>query len=114
MWIPLISAQQRKYILVIDIKQSTFEASELQKLRSIEDKILCRACRCLNSTKKIIDTLEELNDALPQNDPAFLKATASVRQQLQLMIHRLDGHINAAEILAERVQATLGLVCYLT
>jgi hypothetical protein len=92
------------------MKQSTFEAKELQKLRNIEDKILCKACRCLKSTSELIQTLQELNDNLPRTNPTFSAASELVRQQLELIVHRLEGHINAAEILAERVQATLGLV----
>lgn len=101
---------QRKHILVIDTKISMFEAKELQRLRNIEDKILCRALRCLKSTRVLVHSLNSINDGLPTNDTAFVVETTSIRQQLQLINHRIDGHINASEILAERVQATLGLV----
>jgi hypothetical protein len=96
--------------MVIDIKESTFDVKELQKLRNLEDKILCKACRCLKSTMKIIETLADLNKNLPKTDPAFATKTEAVHQQFQLIRQRLEAHIDTAELLAQRVQATLGLV----
>lgn len=82
----------------------------MQTLRNIEDKIVCRACRCLNSTQLLLKTIIQLNDSLPKSDPVFAAESASVDRQLQLIDQRLEGHINAAETLALRIQATLGLV----
>ncbi|KAF2708726.1 hypothetical protein K504DRAFT_534314 [Pleomassaria siparia CBS 279.74] len=100
----------RKHILVIDTETSNFQAKELQTLRNIEDKIICRACRCLYSTKVLLKTLVRINDSLPASDPVFASRSASIAQQLQLIDQRLEGHINAAETLALRIQATLGLL----
>jgi Mg2+ and Co2+ transporter CorA len=100
----------QRRILVIDINVSTFEATELQKLRNTEDKIVCKACRCLSSTMQILETLFALNAALPQREASFTDECASVHRQLQLMQQRIEGHLNSAGILAQRVQATLGLL----
>ena len=58
----------------------------------------------------LLKTIIQLNDSLPKSDPAFAAESASVHRQLQLIDQRLEGHINAAETLALRIQATLGLV----
>ncbi|KAF2182449.1 hypothetical protein K469DRAFT_636798 [Zopfia rhizophila CBS 207.26] len=100
----------RTRILVVDPRESQFEPGKLQMLRNIEDKIVCRACRCLKSTRRIVDTLIELNKSLPHEDAAFASKCISVHHQLVLFDHRLEGHINAADTLAQRVQATLGLL----
>ena len=97
---------------MFDTRESTFEAKELQKLRNIEDKIVCKACRCLRSTKTILDTLQKLNDSLLKQEPEFAAQSAKVAQHLQLFQDRVDAHINSADILALRVQATLGLVSF--
>lgn len=82
----------------------------LQTLRHIEDKIVCKACRCLRSTSTIVQTLMSINSALAANILSLAESSYGVHQELQLMDHRLQSHIDAAEILAQRVEATLGLV----
>jgi hypothetical protein len=51
-----------------------------------------------------------INAALVANNPSLTESSHDVLQELQLFEQRLQGHVNAAELLAERVQATLGLV----
>jgi hypothetical protein len=53
-----------------------------------------------------------INTAFAMKIPTLSDSSQSVSQELQLIEQRLQSHINAAEILAQRVQATLGLVCY--
>jgi hypothetical protein len=83
------------------------QPDRLQDLRHIEDKIVCKTCRCLRSTIVLIHTLRDVNNAIPNRKGQ----NASVHRELLQFEQRLEGHINAAEILAQRVQATLGLVC---
>jgi hypothetical protein len=77
---------------------------------------VCKTCRCLNSTLTLVQTLGVINAALTVSGTSSSEDSHAVQQELQLFEHRLQGHINAAEILAQRVQATLGLVgfviCY--
>ena len=51
-----------------------------------------------------------INTAFATKIPFLGESSYSVHQELQIMEHRLESHINAAETLAQRVQATLGLV----
>ena len=88
----------------------TIEAEELQKLRNVQDKIVCKAGYCLRSSRKILETLQKLNDALPRTNTDFAAQSDRIAQHIQVMLDRLDGHINSVDILAERVQATLGMV----
>ncbi|KAF2738921.1 hypothetical protein EJ04DRAFT_560183 [Polyplosphaeria fusca] len=96
----------RDQLLVIDIKDSQFDPSDLQKLRNLEDKIVTRTCRCLASTKKIIASLIDLNQNLPADTADF----AAVHRQLLLFNDRLDSFLDSAQTLGERVRATLGLL----
>jgi hypothetical protein len=89
---------------------SRFKANELQRLRNLEDKILCKACRCLSSTRETVKTLEKINTSISQINPELAEESLVIFQQLQGIRQRLDAYINTAEILAHRVQATLGLV----
>jgi hypothetical protein len=82
----------------------------LQMLRHIEDKIVCKACKCLRSNIVLVKTLMSINTAFATKIPSLGESSYSVHQELQIMEHRLESHINAAETLAQRVQATLGLV----
>jgi hypothetical protein len=108
------SYPQRRLIDVVDMTGS--EASpiinpeRLQTLRHIEDKIVCKACRCLRSTITLVQTLMTINATLVASNPSLGESSHNVLQELQLFEQRLQGHVNAAELLAERVQATLGLV----
>jgi hypothetical protein len=88
----------------------TINPERLQTLRHIEDKIVCKACKCLRSTIVLVQTLTNINTALATNVPSLGESSYGVHQELQIMEHRLESHINAAETLAQRVQATLGLV----
>jgi len=65
--------------------------------------------RCLRSTIALVETLISINDKLAL-DETLSKQCHEVREQLQLFKERLEGHVNATEILEQRVQATLGLV----
>lgn len=58
----------------------------------------------------LLKTIIQLNDSLAKSDPTLAAESVSVDQQLQLIDQRLEGHINSAETLALRIQATLGLV----
>ena len=107
---PKPNGGQRKHILVVDTRESRFDAKKLQSLRHIEDKIVCRACRYLKSTRTLVRTLADLNKSLPTTDVDFAAQSASIAQEFQLFEHRLGGHINAAKLLAQRVTATVGLV----
>ena len=80
-------------------------------MRNLEDKITCKALRCLRSTLKLAETLLLLNEPLLNGDPTGPKDALQVQKELQLLIHRIEGYVNTAELLAERIQATLGLVC---
>jgi hypothetical protein len=82
----------------------------LQTLRHLEDKIVCKACKCLHSTMVLVQTLMAINTALATKMPTLGQSSYGVHQELQLLEHRLQSHINAAGTLAERIQATLGLV----
>ena len=99
---------------MINTKDSAFEATELQKLKNIEDKILCRALRCLKGTQSIVKSLSDINRNLPATDVEFAGVSNGIQQQLQLMSQRLESHIVAAELLGQRVTATLGLVIVAT
>jgi hypothetical protein len=74
---------------------------------------VCKVCRCLRSTKTILETLQKLNGSLPKQEPEFAAQSTEIAQHLQLFQDRVDAHINSADILALRVQATLGLVSLL-
>ncbi|KAF2809485.1 uncharacterized protein BDZ99DRAFT_531837 [Mytilinidion resinicola] len=100
----------RKYVLVIDTKRTKVEAKQLQTLRNIEDKIVCRAIRCLQSTGKTVKTLMEISGSWPKADATFAVESTSVYERLRLIDHRLENYVNSAEILAERTRATLGLL----
>ncbi|KAF2837145.1 hypothetical protein M501DRAFT_995677 [Patellaria atrata CBS 101060] len=103
-------AKIRSRILVLNVRESHFQPEKLQTLRNLEDKISCKALRCLRSTVKLVQTLKELNVGLEGNkDLEFEEKTKQVHQAFRLIIHRLEGHINAAEMLAERIQSTIGL-----
>ncbi|KAI8933033.1 hypothetical protein NX059_009682 [Plenodomus lindquistii] len=106
--------QMRRYIDVADTTQPYADASispeRLQALRQLEDQIVCKTCRCLRSIVALVHTLGDINDALADSGTTSVEGSHVVRQELQLLEHRLQGHINAAEILAQRVRATLGLL----
>jgi hypothetical protein len=101
---------QRRLLEVVDTSAPQtapmIQPDRLQKLRHLEDKIVCKACRCLRSTIVLVKTLMTVNTAITNSNPQ----KSSVHKELLQLEHRLEGHINAAEILAQRVQATLGLV----
>jgi hypothetical protein len=82
----------------------------LQTLRRIEDKIVCKAIRCLRSTSILVETLIDINAGLSKNIPSLVDDSRVVDQELRLFEHQIQCHLNAAEILAQRVQATLGLL----
>lgn len=86
------------------------DPDRLQTLRHIEDKIVCKACRCLRSTIVLVQTLKVVNTNVASNNALLGIESQTVHRELQQFEYRLEGHINAAEILAQRVQATLGLV----
>lgn len=82
----------------------------MQTLRRIEDKIVCKAIRCLRSTSILVQTLISINKGLSTSIPSLVEDSRVVDQELQLFEHQIEGYSNAAEILAQRVQATLGLL----
>jgi len=79
-------------------------------LRHIEDKIVCKACKCLRSNLVLVQTLMSINTALATSIPSLRESSFGVHRELQIMEHRLESHLNVADTLAQRVQATLGLV----
>lgn len=99
---------------VVDISDwdacNTIDPECLQDLRHIEDKIVCKASRCLRSTDTLVQTLMTINEGLALKIPALEESSYTVRQELKIIKYHLESHIDAAEILAQRVQATLGLV----
>lgn len=101
---------QRRHLDVVEPNAPraipVIQPSHLQKLRHLEDKVVCKTCRCLRSTVVLVQTLMIVNTAIANSSPQ----KSSVQKELLQFEHRLEGHINAAEILAQRVQATLGLV----
>ncbi|OAG25013.1 hypothetical protein CC77DRAFT_297181 [Alternaria alternata] len=106
--------QIRRRIDVADISEPdaipAINPERLQTLRHIEDKIVCKACKCLRSNIVLVKTLMSINTAFATKIPSLGESSYSVHQELQIMEHRLESHINAAETLAQRVQATLGLL----
>jgi hypothetical protein len=105
---------QRRQIDVVDTAKPSaiplISPERLQTLRHLEDKIVCKASRCLHSTYALIQALTAINAALSGKDPSLITASQSVQQELQLFEDRIRAHLNAIGILGERVQATLGLV----
>jgi hypothetical protein len=99
---------------MVDITRSDsipiINPERLQTLRHIEDKIVCKASRCICSTSIVVQTLIAINAELAANIPSLINSSRTVHEELQLFQQRLQSHNNAAEILAQRVQATLGLV----
>ena len=79
-------------------------------LRHIEDKIVCKACKSLRSNLVLVQTLMGINTALATNISSLREPSYGVHRELQIMEHRLESHLNVADTLAQRVQATLGLV----
>ena len=79
-------------------------------MKNIEDKIACRAYRCLKSTRTTTQTLIDLNSGLARKEDTLISHTPNVHQRLKLLDQMIEGHINSVEILAERISATLGLV----
>jgi redox-regulated HSP33 family molecular chaperone len=55
-------------------------------------------------------TLLDLNQRLPARDEEFSKRSEQINQQLQLYVQKLEAHLDAADLLVQRLQATLGLV----
>ncbi|KAF1967974.1 hypothetical protein BU23DRAFT_572792 [Bimuria novae-zelandiae CBS 107.79] len=106
--------QIRKYIDIVKagVGHSTLVVNpeRLQTLRHIEDKLVCRPSRCLQSTRVIIHTLLIINSAVSDSVISLAGESFAIRQELQQFEQRLEGHINAVKILATRVQATLGLL----
>ena len=51
-----------------------------------------------------------INTALATNISSLREPSYGVHRELQIMEHRLESHLNVADTLAQRVQATLGLV----
>ncbi|KAF2676498.1 hypothetical protein K458DRAFT_468506 [Lentithecium fluviatile CBS 122367] len=105
---------QRRHIDVVDTSAPhatpLIDPDRLQTLRHIEYKIVCKACRCLRSTITIVQTLMTVNSAVANINPHLGQESQSIYMELQQFEQRLECHINAAEILAQRVQATLGLL----
>ncbi|KAI4948625.1 hypothetical protein J4E86_007973 [Alternaria arbusti] len=106
--------QIRRRIDVVDICESdanpAINPERLQMLRHIEDKIVCKACKCLRSNLVLVQTLTSINTALATNIPPLRELSYGVHRELQIMEHRLESHLNVADTLAQRVQATLGLL----
>ncbi|CAO2649255.1 Nn.00g066400.m01.CDS01 [Neocucurbitaria sp. VM-36] len=104
----------RRHIDVVDITGPEaipdFSPDRLQTLRHIEDKIMCKAYRCLQSTATLVKDLIKINKTLADSNQRWVQECHGVQQELQLFEHRLQGQINAVEILGQRVQATLGLL----
>ena len=105
---------QRRHIDVVDTTGPEaipdFSPDRLQTLRHIEDKIVCKAYRCLQSTLSLVQDLTKINNFLVNSNECWAEDSRLIQQELQLFEHRLQGQINAVEILGQRVQATLGLV----
>lgn len=92
------------------VRRSHFKPEELKSLRNLEDKVVFRALSGLRSSMVLVNTLLELNRGIPSNNSAILDKSSHVEQQLILILHRLEAHVNAAGILSQKIQAALGLV----
>jgi len=106
--------QIRRRIDVVEICESdanpAINPERLQTLRLIEDKIVCKACKCLRSNIVLVQTLMSINTTLATNIPLLGETSYGVHRELQIMEHRLESHLDVADTLAQRVKATLGLL----
>lgn len=76
----------------------------------MEDKVTCKAYRCLQSTIALVKTLMQINESLATSGRFEWDRCEEVKRELQLLEHKLQGYVNSVEILGQRVGATLGLV----
>ena len=58
----------------------------------------------------LVNTLLKQSQTLSESESRFSEGSIQIEQQLQLLSYRLEGHINTTDLLAEKVQETLGLV----
>ncbi|PSN61811.1 hypothetical protein BS50DRAFT_578295 [Corynespora cassiicola Philippines] len=100
----------RRDLTTIDIKHDKIDPGEMQTLRNLEDKVVTKVCRCLISTRRTVAALIELNHGLSVRNDVDQQKIYAVHQQLLLFDDQLEGFLNSAQILEERIKATLGLL----
>ncbi|KAL1631021.1 hypothetical protein SLS56_004695 [Neofusicoccum ribis] len=99
----------RDRVEVVDVKDGPLMPDMLQELRHLEDKVVLRTSASIRSTLSNVELLADVNNKLKEKDANFVDQYAKMEQYLSAYLNRFRTHLNNAEILEKRTQATIGL-----